>query len=111
MHTWRPRFLPMLASLLLGVPIAAGGALLPPAANAQTAALVQVATNAKLGPILVNGAGMTLYTLSSEAGGVIQCSAACLGFWPPLTVPAGVTVPTAAAGVTGNLSILTRTDG
>jgi predicted lipoprotein with Yx(FWY)xxD motif len=70
-----------------------------------------VANNAKLGAILVNGAGMTLYTLSSEAGGVIKCSGGCLNVWPPVTLPAGVSAPTLGTGVTGAVGTITRPDG
>jgi predicted lipoprotein with Yx(FWY)xxD motif len=77
----------------------------------QASAPIQLATNPKFGSILVNGQGMTLYTLSSEAGGKIACSGGCLAVWPPVLVPAGTTVPTAAPGVLGTLGVITRPDG
>ena len=57
------------------------------------ASMVQMATNAKLGSILVNAQGMTLYTLSSDAGGK-ACTGKCLSFWPPLVLASGVAAPT-----------------
>lgn len=87
----------------------ATGALAAPAG--QSAAMVQVASNAQHGNILVNSAGMTLYTLSSEAGGAIKCTGTCLGAWPPLLLPAGTTSPTVGAGVTGTIGTITRPEG
>lgn len=81
------------------------------AARLHQAALLQVVSNPKFGPILVDASGMTLYTLSSEAGGSIKCTGACLGFWPPLTVPAGTAVSPHVAGVAGTLGILSRPEG
>ena len=83
---------------------------LTPAARAQTP-LVQTASNPNLGTILVNAQGMTLYYLTSEAGGKFACSGGCLNFWPPLLLPAGTSAPTAASGVTGTLGVATRPDG
>jgi len=79
-------------------------------ATAQTP-IVQVAANATYGNILVNAQGMTLYELTSEAGGNIQCTGACTGVWPPLTLPSGTTTPTGGTGVTGTLGTVTRSDG
>ena len=91
------------------VVVLASGALAAP--SRQSTPLVQVATNATLGQILVNSQGMTLYTLSSEAGGNIQCTGACIQAWPPLLLPAGTSAPTAGPGVTGTLGVITRPDG
>jgi predicted lipoprotein with Yx(FWY)xxD motif len=62
--------------------------------------VVKTGTTAKLGAVLVDGKGMTLYTLTKN-GAPVACSGQCAMNWPPLLVPAGtVTVP-AAAGVNG----------
>jgi predicted lipoprotein with Yx(FWY)xxD motif len=98
----------LLASCLLLVS-AVPSALAAP--TQQTAATIQVSTNSKYGNILVNGQGMTLYLLTSEAGGAVKCSGGCLGFWPPLTVPAGSTAPTAPSGANGKIGTITRSDG
>lgn len=91
----------LVAALAVGMGVAGG----------QQAATVQVATNATYGPILVDSQGRTLYILTSEKNGTLACtSTTCLGIWPPLTVAAGAT-PTAGAGVTGTLAVLTRPDG
>jgi predicted lipoprotein with Yx(FWY)xxD motif len=54
---------------------------------------------------------MTLYTYDKDVAGsgVSTCTGACLANWPALTVAAGDT-PTGAAGVTGTLGTITRTD-
>jgi predicted lipoprotein with Yx(FWY)xxD motif len=77
----------------------------------QSTPTLQISNNLKYGKILVNSQGMTLYLLTSEAGGAIKCSGGCLGFWPPLTVPAGSSAPATPAGVTGKLGTITRSDG
>jgi predicted lipoprotein with Yx(FWY)xxD motif len=54
---------------------------------------------------------MTLYTFDKDVAGsgVSNCTGGCLANWPALTVAAGDT-PTGAAGVTGTLGTITRTD-
>jgi predicted lipoprotein with Yx(FWY)xxD motif len=72
---------------------------------------VRAAHNAKLGSLLVNAAGMTLYHYSPDKHGTIKCTAACAKFWPPLVVPRG-TKPKAGAGISAaKLSTVKRPDG
>ena len=71
---------------------------------------IGISNNPKLGAILVNGQGMTLYTFKKDTAGASNCNGACASLWPPLTVANGVT-PTAAPGVTGKLGVITRPDG
>ncbi len=104
MHTHMARWLRAGAGILLLAIV------LTPAARADQP-LVQTANNPKLGMILVNAQGMTLYYLTSESGGKIKCSGQCLNFWPPLLLPSGATAPTAGPGVTGTLGVVTRPDG
>lgn len=53
-----------------------------------------------LGTVLVNGAGRTLYRLSSEQGGKVTCATTpCTRFWPPALLPAGAKAGVAGAGV------------
>ncbi len=54
---------------------------------------------------------MTLYTFDKDVAGsgMSACTGGCLDAWPALTVNAGDT-PTGAAGVTGTLGTITRTD-
>jgi predicted lipoprotein with Yx(FWY)xxD motif len=53
--------------------------------------------SSKLGQLLVDSKGMTLYTLTND-GKPVACTGQCLTFWPPLLVPAGQT-GAAASGV------------
>ncbi|MFY4260845.1 hypothetical protein ACOTCG_24890 [Achromobacter xylosoxidans] len=54
--------------------------------------------------ILVNSAGMTLYTFDKDAGGKSTCNDQCAKIWPPVTAAAD-------AKASGDLSIITRDDG
>jgi len=54
--------------------------------------------------VLVNSAGMTLYTFDKDAGGKSACNDQCAKIWPPVTAAAD-------AKASGDLSILTRDDG
>ncbi|CUI92916.1 hypothetical protein [Achromobacter xylosoxidans] len=54
--------------------------------------------------ILVNSAGMTLYTFDKDAGGKSACNDQCAKIWPPVTAAAD-------AKASGDLSIITRDDG
>jgi predicted lipoprotein with Yx(FWY)xxD motif len=65
-----------------------------------SAPVVETASNAKFGTILVDAKGMTLYTLTKD-GAPVECTGVCLTAWPPLLLPAGSTTATGAEGVTG----------
>ena len=63
--------------------------------------------SSSLGTILVDGSGMTLYSLSAEKNGKFICTAsACTAIWHPLTVSAGAT----PSGVS-SLGVVKRPDG
>ena len=99
-----------LAALVAAVALAAGCG-----GGGSASATVRSAPSSQLGAsVLVNGKGMTLYTLSAERGGRFICtttskipgrSASCLSLWRPLTVAKGST-PTGASG----LGTISRTD-
>jgi predicted lipoprotein with Yx(FWY)xxD motif len=59
----------------------------------------------KLGPILVNSRGQTLYLFAKDKRGKSACSGSCAKFWPPL-VSRGKS--TAGAGVKASLLGTTR---
>jgi predicted lipoprotein with Yx(FWY)xxD motif len=59
-----------------------------------------------LGTVLVTSSGLTLYHLTTEHNGQIQCTGSCATTWPPYTVSAGTT-PTGMSG----LGTLMRPDG
>jgi len=46
-------------------------------------------TDSKLGPILTNADGMTLYTYDKDMGGKSACNGGCAKYWPPLIAPSG----------------------
>ncbi len=54
--------------------------------------------------VLVNSAGMTLYTFDKDAGGKSACNDQCAKIWPPVTAAAD-------AKASGDLTIITRDDG
>jgi len=69
-------------------------------AGTGTGAVVMMANSPKLGALLVDAKGMTLYTLT-KAGKAVACTGQCATFWPPLLLASGTTTATGAAGVTG----------
>jgi predicted lipoprotein with Yx(FWY)xxD motif len=82
-----------------------------PASSSATAtggATVAVKSS-KLGAILVDGTGRTLYLFEKDQGTTSSCYGACAGGWPPDTTNGA---PRAGAGVSASLlGTTTRTDG
>lgn len=80
-----------------------------PSATTAAMATVSVATNAKLGPILVDGNGRTLYLFEADKGSSSTCYGDCATYWPPLLTGGA---PVAGAGVNAPmLGTTKRTDG
>lgn len=69
--------------------------------EASNAPIVLVANNSKYGKILTNAAGFALYVYTADLPGGRGCDPGCLKIWPPLLLPAGVSTPVGAPGVTG----------
>jgi predicted lipoprotein with Yx(FWY)xxD motif len=94
------------------------------AAHARTAAVTGVAgppatagsgktafalAHSKLGTMLVDGRGRTLYLFQADKGTTSTCDGACASVWPPLTTAGS---PIAGAGVSASkLGTTTRGDG
>jgi predicted lipoprotein with Yx(FWY)xxD motif len=81
----------------------------PSPSAAATAATIAVATNSKLGQILVDGKGMTVYLFVADTGTASTCYTSCAQLWPPV-----LTTGAPQAGAGAQMSILgttTRTDG
>ena len=77
-----------------------------PAAKPVT---LQIASNDKLGKILADGNGNTLYLLTKDAKGASKCYDQCAASWPAV-IPQGA--PTLKEGIDTNLiSTTLRTDG
>lgn len=63
----------------------------------------------KLGRIVVDARGRTLYLFEKDKGAMSSCDGACAGVWPPLTTGGKAT---AGPGVTAaKLGVTKRTDG
>lgn len=70
--------------------------------HAKAEAVVDVATVAKFGKILVDGAGLPLYYDTGDKPPThFACTGACLVAWPPLVLGEGQTKPLGGKGVTG----------
>jgi predicted lipoprotein with Yx(FWY)xxD motif len=59
-------------------------AITPVKTSSGQTATVGVANNAKLGKVLVDAHGNTLYLFEKDKGGKSMCSGACATEWPPL---------------------------
>jgi predicted lipoprotein with Yx(FWY)xxD motif len=70
----------------------------------ETSATVSL-RKTKLGPILVNSRGRTLYLFAKDRSGKSACSGSCARFWPPLF---SQSKPTAGPGVKPSLIGTTR---
>jgi predicted lipoprotein with Yx(FWY)xxD motif len=85
---------------------AAASASPSPAATGQ---MIAAATNAKLGQVLVNDKGMTLYLFVADTGTASTCYTTCATIWPPVLTTGA---PQAGAGAQASLlGTTTRTDG
>jgi predicted lipoprotein with Yx(FWY)xxD motif len=100
--------------LLLSVLLAAAcGSTTPsassPAATPLGVATIAVADNSKLGKILVDGSGRTLYLFEKDKGTTSSCYGDCAAYWPPLLTNGA---PVAGAGANAALLGTTkRSDG
>jgi len=56
--------------------------------------------------VLTNATGFTLYSFAPDAPAKSNCNGTCAHYWPPVPGPV-----TAAAGVTGRLGTIKRSDG
>lgn len=111
----------LLATVALGLSACGGSGYgssstpLPPAAGNQSAATpagnsaVKVASVGKVGTVLTDPAGMTLYTFKPDTAGKSTCNGTCATTWPPLTIT--VATPVKPGGLTGDLGVTTRDDG
>lgn len=78
-------------------------------APATTSTTIAVANNAKLGKILVDGKGRTLYLFEKDTSSASTCYGSCASYWPPLLTSG---TPLAGSGVNASLLGTTkRTDG
>jgi predicted lipoprotein with Yx(FWY)xxD motif len=77
--------------------------------SAGSAATIAVANNAKLGSILVDGSGRTVYLFVADQGTTSVCYNDCAAAWPPVLTHGA---PQAGSGATASLlGTTTRKDG
>ena len=103
-----------LGAILLTILVAACGSSSPSAAAASpspspSGTTIAVAGNPKLGSILVDGKGMTVYLFVADTGTSSTCYSSCASIWPPVLTTGA---PQADAGADKSLlGTTTRTDG
>ena len=80
----------------------------PPGAESGVAVLT-VASAAKVGPVLVDAKGFTVYDFHKDKGTTSSCYGGCAGVWPPVLTEGA---PTAGEGASaGKLGTTKRKDG
>jgi predicted lipoprotein with Yx(FWY)xxD motif len=102
--------------VLMSVAAAACAAIAWAVTGAATAAhstpTLKATHSARLGTIVVDASGRTVYALRPETAGHLLChSSQCLGFWPPVTVRSARATPRVGSGVSGHVGVLRRHNG
>ena len=101
--------LKLLTAFAASAVVASIAAALALAGGAQTGGAKVALTNSKLGHILVDSKGITLYDFVKDKGTTSACYGACAALWPPLTTKGK---PVAGRGVRASLLGTTkRKDG
>jgi predicted lipoprotein with Yx(FWY)xxD motif len=81
----------------------------PSPSPAAAGTTIAVAANSKLGQILVDGKGMTVYLFVADTGTASTCYTSCAQIWPPVLTTGA---PQAGTGAQASLlGTTTRTDG
>jgi predicted lipoprotein with Yx(FWY)xxD motif len=87
-----------------GVAVSTPYATTPPVLQHGPKSEVKVENVAGLGPVLVDGQGITLYLFETDRqGSPSRCYDICAIQWPPLTLPKGAVGPIAGPGVSSKL--------
>jgi predicted lipoprotein with Yx(FWY)xxD motif len=73
-------------------------------ASSARSTVLASANKAKVGNVIVDAQGRTLYRFTAEAQGVPVCTGACVGTWPPAIV-------SAASGLPKHVATVKRPDG
>jgi len=98
----------MKAALLIALVLAATAGIARAEATARHGATVSTGAS-KLGPILVDGRGRTLYLFERDPRGQSACTGTCTVYWPPLLTP---TDPTAGRNAKQSLlGVVRRSNG
>ncbi|MGH9081111.1 MAG: COG4315 family predicted lipoprotein [Acidimicrobiales bacterium] len=85
----------------------------PPTLDHGPVYQIKVAPVSGIGPVLVDGKGITVYMYANDRqGSPSRCYDICAVQWPPLVLPPGVAAPVAGPGTEPNLlGTAPRTDG
>ncbi len=103
------RLLPLVAVVVAACGGSAATNTPAPSAAPAAVATIAVADNAKLGRILVDGSGRTVYLFAKDTGSTSTCYGGCATYWPPVLTGGA---PQAGAGVDAALlGTSRRTDG
>lgn len=73
-------------------------------ASGAKSAVVAAAKKARVGSVIVDAQGRTLYRFTAEAQGVPVCTGACVGTWPPA-------LAASASGLPAHVTTVKRPDG
>ncbi len=76
-----------------------------------TSRVLDVATKAKLGSILVDARGRTLYRYTPDRGPKSTCTGGCAAAWPPATIKGSTRLTADDAVADGIVGTTTRPDG
>jgi predicted lipoprotein with Yx(FWY)xxD motif len=97
------------ATLLIAIVLAATLASLSRAAAATHSSVTVSTATSKLGRILVDSRGRTLYLFEKDTRGRSACAGTCASYWPPLLIKGKPT--TGGAAKKALLGITRRVDG
>jgi len=81
-----------------------------PVEQVSTGGILGINTHAKLGDILTDAVGKTLYIFRNDKKGVSTCTGDCAKNWPPFLV-SNYDPKTLEQGLSKNLNIIKRADG
>ncbi len=95
-------FRTLVAALAAAASLAAAACTSAPAPGSRVGPAMVAAS--RVGPVLADSHGMTLYTHQDDAGGVPICYGRCAKSWPPFLAGAG-------AQPTDGFTLAPRTDG
>ena len=79
------------------------------AAGGDSSSTIGIQTVDGIGNVLDTSAGLTLYHLTTETGGKIDCTGACENVWPPALVSGNI--PSTPSGASGTFGSIKRPDG
>jgi predicted lipoprotein with Yx(FWY)xxD motif len=79
-----------------------------PSSGGTTSSSSSALKTAKIGgaTVLTNAKGFTVYWFAIDTSTKSNCNGSCIHYWPPVKGPV-----TAGPGVTGKLTVITRSDG